>query len=214
MSHTDQRIDQIGSSIREQVQQQSREIIERADARRKQELDDYQSQLVDSMFQMVQKEVAQLRQKALGNIAGAERAAYRALLSRRQELTALLFVRAADRLKEYSGSPAYKEWLLSAASAHRDTCGHTGSVLHLRGADMAFADEIAAKLPGCQVREDAEIRLGGFKLYNESARICIDETLEARLEEQKPWFLSHCGLRVMPEPQTSPAAQTGKDDRP
>ena len=48
----------------------------------------------------------------------------------------------------------------------------------------------------CRILADESIRIGGLKVMNQSSGIFMDETLDSRLEDQKPWFYSHSGLVI------------------
>jgi len=60
---------------------------------------------------------------------------------------------------------------------------------------------LAAKLGGyfgknVRILADEAIKIGGIKVMNQSSGIFLDETLDSRLEDQKPWFYSHSGLTI------------------
>jgi vacuolar-type H+-ATPase subunit E/Vma4 len=47
-----------------------------------------------------------------------------------------------------------------------------------------------------EIEHDKGIQLGGFILTISNMNIEIDETLDARLREQKEWFLNHSKLFI------------------
>ena len=46
------------------------------------------------------------------------------------------------------------------------------------------------------VIEDDDIKIGGFKAVNSLTGLCLDETFDSKLEEQKAWFYSNSSARV------------------
>jgi len=186
----------ISSAIRSQAEQQAEGIIAKANEYRDTQLELYTEQLLSDMYDTVQHATGELRQKMLSQISSAERDAYQALLRRRDALTSQVFDDVAKQLAAYADTPAYRERLLEGIGGLSDRYDHESTTVLLRPADMALAARIEAMLPGCAVREDPSVRLGGFMLLNTAAGVRVDETLETRLAGQRPWFLAHCGMRV------------------
>jgi len=196
MAQSDERMDMISSAIRSQAEQQSREIIQKANTYRDTQLSAYTEQLINDMYDTVQSTSGGLRQKKLSDISRAERDAYHALLRRREELTKAVFDKVAVQLREFAATPEYSKWLLDTLASQKDSWDHAGSVVRLREADMPLAAEIAALLPGAAALADDSVEPGGFVLENHIAGIRVDETLTTRLARQKSWFLQNCGFRV------------------
>lgn len=195
MPKSEERMNMISVAIRNQAQQQRDEIIKKANELRDNALKEYTGQVVDRMYVKAQHDVAAIEQDKLADISEAEQDAFHKLLTRRSELVAELFATVRDKLAAYTATPAYKEWLLTGIRTLADKYDHNQSRVELRAEDMAFADEIKAALPGAAV-EAGDVLVGGFILHNAKARVRIDETLQTRLDEQRPWFLEHCNLRV------------------
>lgn len=197
MAKLDERMELIGSAITSQAHQESRSIIEKANTLKQNELAAFEEHLIEKMFGEVQPQTRAVRQKAIKDKAQAEVKAHRDLLIHREESTTIVFAQCRARLQEYSGTPAYKAALLDDLRPWADRWDHATTTVSLRKEDMDFAPDIQAILPGCQVAESTAIKLGGFTLLNREASIAVNETLDNRLEEQKPWFLQHCGMQVL-----------------
>lgn len=192
----DEKIHLIGSAIADQAQAERQAIIDKANQTRESELAAYEEALISSMFGQVQQRTRAARQKAIKDKAQTEVQAHRELLGRREELTAAVVAGVRSQLLSYAATPEYRKALLEDLSALRDRWDHSSSTVFLRENDMELAGDIQKLLPGCKVEADPAIRLGGCKLLNRDAGILADETLDARLEAQKPWFLQNCGLKV------------------
>lgn len=63
------------------------------------------------------------------------------------------------------------------------------AVLLVRPADMSLEAQLREAFGRpCTVRADESITLGGLRLRSDAARLTVDDTLEMRLEQQKPQF--------------------------
>ena len=79
-----------------------------------------------------------------------------------------------------------------------------GSVLPAQGTfyeigrrDEALLPQIRELCPpGSDVAVTDDIRLGGIRGIHPSAGLMADNTLDARLEDQKNWFTANAGLTV------------------
>lgn len=200
MVKPDERMELISAAILDQADRESREIIKKANAVRESELQKYREELTDRMYELIQRAVINIKLDATKRVAQYELQAHRALLARREELTASVFSAARLRLLEYAGTREYRDGLLDRVQrvkAQRPQLDHSGSVVGLREEDLALAGEIISVLGGGRAEKDPGIRLGGFTLLVPAAGLFIDETLDSRLREQKPWFLMHCGMKVI-----------------
>lgn len=197
MAIPDDKMQLIGAAIISQAEKESKAIIERANHTRERELSEYEEQIIESMFDKVQQQTRAVRQKAIRDKAQAEAKAHRELLTRREEITLSVIADVTAKLHEYAMTEEYRVALLDSVKQLRDQYDHTTSTVYLRESDMALADKVTAALGGGEVAKDSLIKIGGFRLRNTAAGILVDETLDARLEDQKPWFLQHCGLKTI-----------------
>lgn len=198
MAKMDDRMELIGSAILSQAQQEARDLIDKANVTREQEISSFEDEIVDSMFGKVQSKATHLRLESVKTIARDRLEAHRALLSHRTEKTAEVFAQVRSRLLEYAATLEYQNEALTRADAIKDEYDHTASTVFVRESDMALAEQIVKRLGNtAQIKTDPKIRIGGFKLRNSKAHILVDETLDERLEEQRLWFLQNCGLRIV-----------------
>lgn len=196
MPKIDDKVHLIGSAITSQAEQERAAIIEKANQIREKELAEYKEQVIGEMFGRMQHDTREVRQHTVQQKAQTASQASRELLLRREELAAQVFAAVRARLAEYVAGEEYRAALLERVRAVKDQWDHTASVVQLREADMALAAQIQSLLPGCEVRAAKRIKIGGFELRNSAAGILLDETLDARLDDQRPWFLQNCGLKA------------------
>lgn len=196
MEKMNEKMRMIGASITDQAKAERSRIIEEAVRLRERELAACKEELIESMFRREQQQARAVRQKTVTDKAKAELRAHRELLARREELSLSVFAAATARLHEYAQTPEYRQKLLDGLRALAGTYDPAACTVYLREADTSLAAEIAGVLPGAKVAADKSVKIGGFKLLCEEAGVLVDETLDSRLEERKPWFRMNCGLKI------------------
>jgi vacuolar-type H+-ATPase subunit E/Vma4 len=193
MPATDGRMGLIGAAILEQAEQEAQELIDRANHTRDRELKLYESELVDAMFGTVQARSQKIRREAVKAAALEQLEAHREMLSHRAEKTEAVFAAVAERLRAFAKTPGYRESAVKTAEALKKTYGDGGIIIT---ADKALGEALAAAL-GFERELSDDIAIGGFRLSYPEKGLLLDETLDEKLEEQRPAFLERCGLRVM-----------------
>ena len=200
MSKMDERAEMISASIVAQAEQESKELIRRANEAREKALRRFEDQIIQDMFARVQRQVADLRQETVRAASKTQEGARQGVLRRREELATQVFATVRARLYEYAKSPDYRQAMVAelAELANNTALGldHSASTVYVREADADFGPEAQAILPGCAVAVDNTIKNGGWKLLNTAAGLLIDETLDTRLTEQVEWFLANSGLQI------------------
>lgn len=197
MAKIDDKMQLIGSAIISQAEQESKTIIDKANQIRQQELSEYEKHLVESMFEKVQLQTRMIRQKAIRDKAQAEVRSHRELLTRREELALSVIADATAKLHQYAATDEYRAALMDSIKLQRDKWDHSTTTVYLCANDQNLSPQVNAALGGGEVVTSDSIKIGGFKLRNAAAGILVDETLDSRLEDAKPWFLQHCGLKTI-----------------
>lgn len=197
MAKMDDRMEMIGSAILGQAKEEARELIDKANAVREQEISSFEKQVVDNMFNEVQVKANSLRLASVKAVARNQLEAHRTLLSHRSEKTGQVLDAVRERLINYAKTPQYKENTLKRADEVKSRLDHSGSVIMVSDKDSALGEEIRKTLGNGTVKIDTSITLGGFRIRNDKEHILIDETLDERLDEQKQWLLENCGLKIV-----------------
>lgn len=120
----------------------------------------------------------------------------KAVFSKRSEIADATLSEAAEKLKAFTESPEYKDFLIKSAGEVLKEIGSGNVTLMLRPRDMAFKDEICNTYPNASVSQDESIRIGGVKGINSTMTLLINDTLDSRLENQKRWFEENSGLYI------------------
>ncbi len=103
-----------------------------------------------------------------------------------------------EKLQNYVGTPAYAQDQAARMAELVSACGagqtHVRAVYVRRGEVQAVRDAAQKAFPGCEVRDAADIRLGGFRV--EAGHVLYDLTLDHSDQALREAFLSRCGLQV------------------
>lgn len=193
----DERMRLIGEAILTQAMQEARGLIDKANAIHKAEIEKFENEIINGMFDKVQEHTARVRLESMKTTAKRELGEHRALLGYRAEKTEAVFNAVLERLSLYAQTREYKADMLGRARSLSGEYDHAQSDVLVREADMGLGNEIREMLGAAEVKADDSIRVGGFRLRNRAAHLLIDETLDERLEEQKLWFLQNCGMKIM-----------------
>ena len=149
---------------------------------------------IEERFEMIQRSVldqAEAEAKKLRD----EAAAYKEAAMKKAETEVLQEL--YSRIQDFTKTPAYIDLMNEIAKELGARCPMEGTIVMLRREDYHLAAKLGEHF-GKNVRILAEeaIHIGGIKVMNQSSGIFLDETLDSRLEDQKPWFYSHSGLTI------------------
>lgn len=115
----------------------------------------------------------------------------RGLLEKRAALEKALFAEVEKRLEAFCESPAYLTFLCERLKKYPGMTAAGGKIC-LSHRDMALAEALQSAFPACEVCEDAEIVLGGFRL--QAGAVMQNETFDAALRAEKEAFAAQSGL--------------------
>lgn len=144
-----------------------------------------------------QYEIARINADFNREISALEEASRKRLTERRAELEKQVFDRVRTRITAFTETPEYRDMLKKSAEQAAAAVGGRGLTVYLREADMPLAETLCADLPkDTQFVCDATISLGGVKVRAGETGLLADDTLDARLEQQKTRFLAVSGLSI------------------
>ncbi len=118
------------------------------------------------------------------------------LLHRRDELCSGLFDEARERLKQFTRTDAYADYITATvreAAKRLDLCTCTA---YLSPDDMRFEERLHA-IADITVKTDGDIKLGGIKIASGDGSLVLNNTLDARLEAERESFRNRCGLTII-----------------
>ncbi len=197
MAKIDDQLAQIQQSVLHEATAKSEALRKQADDFRKMAMDQAENEVLAELYSKIQDEISEIRDSSTQNISRTESGFRQKLLLRREELTQSVFDAVGQKLLAYTKTDDYKAWMLKLAKSLSEIHDYTNNTIMIRRKDYEFSVEIEKLFSkGCRILADDGIRIGGIKLMNQSVGIFVDETLDAKLEDQRPWFYSHSQLAV------------------
>lgn len=117
------------------------------------------------------------------------------IITYREKIAQSVFDKAKKKIKDFTQSPEYAEFLKGSAKAVTEKLGDSTKLL-VRPEDK----EAYAKMLGefaKEIEADESIILGGIKGVSTARNMIADDTLDMRFEQQKISFYETSGLSVM-----------------
>lgn len=198
MAYTDEKKDKFYTAINHYAEEQRKRIEDEIDSFREKELSEAEIGVLTECYLMIQKEMAQTRVGIAREMAAKETELKREVLEKRRRITEEVFRRAAEKLKEFTGTERYADFLKKTAGQFASVLREPGTVIFLRPGDESHEEAIRESfgLP-CAFQTLETIRIGGILAQNDKLGLSADGTLDALLENQREWFEEQSGLAVV-----------------
>ena len=116
----------------------------------------------------------------------------KAVLAHRNQLIEQLFGEIRQKLADFTGSPAYTDYLKKSVEKAASEVGSDGAVIYAKAADVPSVKQLTT-LP---VEQDSSIELGGICAGNAASGLFADYTLDSRLAQQQEQFSDKSELRL------------------
>ncbi len=197
-----EKLDKFNVAIQHYALEQQKRIQEEVEAFQKKELEQAEDEVLQEAYGMIQKEMAEMRNRISREMAQRENEERKKLLKKRQSISEDVFRRVADRLLQFTKTEGYPLLLEKyAREAGQMLISHKAEncscEILVREEDLPFANRLQSALGlTATVRAEDSIQLGGLRVLCPEKKLEADSTLDTLLEEQKGWFEEMSGLSV------------------
>jgi len=182
-------------AINKYAKEQRDKLNSEAEKIRKEEEIRIEDEMLGNAYKLIQREMAEMKTEISREYSNREMEGRRKLFERRSEIMDEVFDKARERLIEFTKSDSYEKFLKDVVCSVLEILNGSDLVLYLRSEDKRFVDALKSSCKTqCEFSVDDSIRLGGVKGYSKSQGVIVDETLDARLEDQREWFVENSGL--------------------
>ncbi|MCD7775735.1 MAG: hypothetical protein LUH40_09165 [Clostridiales bacterium] len=184
-------------AINEASLEQRAAMIASLDELKQQQLSEARNEAEIKYEEYLKTETAKLSSE--DGVESAKRGAElkRQVIQARSEIADRVFSAVLSRLRDFTESGGYKDFLLNSAKAMTEKCGGEKLQIFVRKQDLKFEQEIKALSSSIvSVNEDSSVTIGGLYGICESKSIKLDDTLESRFEEEKNRFYETSGLTL------------------
>lgn len=197
MEATNKKTEAFLSEIKKLAAEACKRIDDETNALREERLKMLQSEARKHYKSYMEYEIARIRADANRAISNHSEQARKRITTLRNELCERVFDDARAEIKAFTETEDYKALLLKSvreiANAFKD-----GDVeIFVRAADLPLAADIKAAFAfPCRITAGGDIELGGIKAIEHKTNCLADDTLDARLAQQRTWFLENSGLSI------------------
>ncbi len=197
MATIEERFQMIQQSVMAEASAEAQKLLDQAKEYKDNAMKKAEDEVLQELYGKIQDEVAEIRTSSTQSVSKKETQERQNLLLRREEITKAVFDQVRRRLLDFTKTPAYTDLMVELSKELGTRCPMEGTVVMLRRDDYHLASRLGDYFgKNCRILADESIRIGGLKVMNQSSGIFMDETLDSRLEDQKPWFYSHSGLVI------------------
>lgn len=169
-----------------EMEDKKAEAVKEAEAKGKSDADKYIKKFLSAEKSEITGRYAVKNLEAQGNVFKA-----------RDEIVTTVFERSAEKLKEFSKSPEYKDKLLYFAKEIADTFKDNSCIIYVKEDDLKYENDIKSVFSGeVEIKKDVKIQIGGLRGLCKDLEIVADNTLDSKLESKKASFLKNVDLKI------------------
>ena len=185
-------IDKYAKKRRKKITEELEKIEER-------ELKKAEAEIVEDVNTMIQRELTSMKNKILIEVSHKELEERKKVSLRRRNMIKEMFSECRQKLTEYTKSKDYPNSLKQYAVQIAKTLNNFGDVkLFVKKEDLKYEEEIKKAFAGkCEVISADDIEIGGIRGFSEARGLIADETLDAKLNEQKDWAAENFGVLLV-----------------
>lgn len=185
-------------AINKYAEEQRKQIQNEAEEFKKQEIAKAEDEILNDAYNLIQKEMADMRNSIASEISKKEMESRRKLFQKRQDITDEIFTKAKNKLIEFTKTDKYKELLIKYTKEMAKVLNKDDTILYVKEEDICFSDDIKKAFSNkCSVQASGNIVIGGIYGCNTQMGIVVDQTLDSKLDEQHTWFSENSGLKLI-----------------
>jgi vacuolar-type H+-ATPase subunit E/Vma4 len=145
----------------------------------------------------LKQELEELQSQAASEISESHVERTKKLIEKRDEYVSIVFKEAKDKLIAFTNSDKYKEFMTLKDQKIIDEFKGNDFILYVNQKDLALKSDLMKLSSDIKdVKENADIMIGGLIGENPKSLLVIDETLDFALKNQKDWFSKNSGLII------------------
>ena len=162
------------------------------------ELKKAEDEIVEDVNSLIQKELAAMRNKIAIKISAKELSERRKISLKRQSMMKEMFKICKEKLIKFTLSKEYPKSLEEYANKISNVLKSADTELYIKESDIKYADKIMNAFGReCKINVLEDILIGGIKGFSVKQGLIADETLDAKLEEQKDWAAERFGVQLI-----------------
>lgn len=188
MAYDQKKLERFQKTIMDEADEQIDKIEKETSEYEKTELDKARQLEYDKIFATMQQRVRDIQWKYKRELTHKHLESIRRCLNLRNNLVEQLFGECEQKLKEFSSSDEYVEFLVKKANEAASGFDCDSAEFLLREQDIKYFEDLS-KITGIKkYSADKTNSLGGFKIVNKKAGLLLDLTIEDKLKAERRRF--------------------------
>ncbi|MDO4742901.1 MAG: V-type ATP synthase subunit E [bacterium] len=114
----------------------------------------------------------------------------------RNQISDSIFNSVSEKLYSFCKTKAYEEFISRSIKNALLKLNDKTLTVFIKPGDVTAATVVQKACSGISLKEDPSIIIGGLSAINADGTIFINDTLDARFDEQKRWFSENSGLTI------------------
>ena len=194
MSTTEQKLRKIEEIILEKANSKADDLIFKAMTQKNEMLEEKEIEVLQKKYKEINKETMEIRRKTTQYISDFEIKNKRKLLLKRDEFSNQIFENVFVKLCNFTKTDDY--YKMFEKKLNELKFNNLSDIAFYVRPDDNILDNLIKKKFGenSEIKKDLDIKIGGLKIVNKNTGLCIDETLDTKLIDQRAWFYSNAQL--------------------
>ena len=187
------------NAIDKYAKKRRKKINDEIEAIEERELKKAEAEIVEDVNTMIQRELTAMKNKILIEVSHKEIEERKRVSLRRRDMIKEMFSECRQKLLDYTKSGKYLDSLKEYAVQIAKTLNNLDDVkLFVKKEDLKHEEEIKKAFAGeCEVIAADDIEIGGIRGFSEARGLIADETLDAKLNDQKDWAAENFGVLLV-----------------
>lgn len=202
MSTTEQKLQKIEDIILQKASARADELVFKAIAQKNEMIEEKEIEVLKKKYKEINKKTLEIRRQTTQRISNFDIKNKRKLLLKKNDFCNQIFENVFVKLCNFTKTKKYKELFLNIFNKSKNLSNQDLFNMNLKDLDFYIKsnDKILADIikeifgDVSNIIEVDDIKIGGVKIINKKNGICLDETLDTKLLEQKTWFYSNSQL--------------------
>lgn len=195
MSTVEQKLQKIEGIILQKANARADDLIFKAMAKKNESLEKKELEVLQRKYKEINKETMEIRKKTTQYISNFEIKNKRELLLKKDDFCNRIFESVFIKLCNFAKTSDYELFFKNKIADLNLNDQLDNLTFFIKNEDEILKNLILNNFDNfISIKEVSDIKIGGMKIINQHTGLCIDETLDTKLDEQKLWFYSHSDL--------------------
>lgn len=197
MDFREEKLSKFVQAITQYAEEQRDKIIREAEEYKSERLKKAEREVLTDAYKLIQSETEAIRKQNVREMSLRDLASRKEVLVRRRQITDEIFERVKEKLKSYTLSPEYGQYMEGLLGRMAPLLPDDGTVYYISRGDERLKERLSKLCPpNARIELSDNIEIGGILGVNAKSGYIIDNTLSSKLNAQSSWFAASSGLNI------------------